>query len=204
MNLLDLFVKVGVDDQASGRIASLSNDIKNSLGAAAKAGAAAVGAGVAAASAGVVALGKQALDGYANFEQLEGGIDKLFGTGGKNLEEYAASIGQSVQDAAGSFDALNAAHDLVMQNAQNAYATAGMSANQYMENVSGFSAALVNSLGGDTVKAAEQADVAMRAISDNVNTFGTDMTAVSTAFQGFAKQNYTMLDNLSIAGGIAA
>ena len=67
-----------------------------------------------------------------------------------------------------------------------------MSANEYMQQVSGFAAALTNSLGGDTVKAAEQADVAMRAISDNVNTFGSDIDSVTAAFQGFAKQNYTI------------
>lgn len=201
MNLLDLFVKISVDDQASAKIEGIGSSIKSSLGNAAKAASGAVAAGVAAAGAGVTALGKAALDGYAQYEQLEGGIDKLFGTGGKSLEEYAAGVGQSVEEAAGKFDALNQAHDLVMENAQKAYSTAGMSANQYMENVSGFSAALTNALGGDTVKAAEQADVAMRAISDNVNTFGSNIDSVSYAFQGFARGSYAMLDNLKLGYG---
>lgn len=197
MNLLDLFVRLGVKDEASGQIGGISDKIKGGIGTAAKV----AGAALAAAGAATVALGKQALDSYANYEQLEGGISKLFGTGGKTLEQYAQSVGMSVEEAAGKYEALNQAHDKVMQNAQNAYQTAGMSANQYMEQVSGLSAALVNSLGGDTVKAAEQADVAMRAISDNVNTFGTDIESVSTAYQGFAKQNYTMLDNLKLGYG---
>lgn len=201
MNLLDLAVKITCDDQASSKVDEVAGSIKDKLGRAVSAGAKAIGATVAAAGAGALAVGKAALDSYASFEQLEGGIDKLFGTGGKNLEEYAASIGTSVEEAAGKFDALNQAHDLVMENAQRAFQTTGQSANEYMEQVSGFSAALVNSLGGDTVAAAEKADIAMRAISDNVNTFGSDVDSVSTAFQGFAKQNYTMLDNLKLGYG---
>lgn len=132
----------------------------------AKVGAAAIGAGAAA----VALLTKQSVSAYAEYEQLSGGVKKLFG------------------DAA----------DEVMKFANEAYKTSGMSANQYMEQVTGFSAALINSLGGDTKKAAEQADVAMRAMSDNVNTFGTDMASVQYAFQGFAKQNYT-IDLMSAA-----
>lgn len=128
----------------------------------------AVGIGVGAAAIGV--LTKQSVGAYAQYEQLTGGVKKLFG---------------------------NAADD-VMRFANDAYKTSGMSANQYMEQATSFSAALINSLGGDTKKAAEQADVAMRAMSDNVNTFGTDMQSVQNAFQGFAKQNYMMLDNLKL------
>lgn len=135
----------------------------------AKAGAVAIGAGAAA----VGFLTKQAVDGYAQYEQLSGGVKKLFG------------------DAA----------DDVMAFANQAYKTAGMSANQYMEQATGFAASLINSLGGDTKEAAHLADVAMQAMSDNVNTFGTDMASVQYAFQGFAKQNYTMLDNLKLGYG---
>lgn len=88
-----------------------------------------------------------------------------------------------------------------MGYAEEAYKTSGLSANEYMEQATSFSAALINSLGGDTKKAAEITDVAMRAMSDNVNTFGTDMAAVQNAFQGFSKQNYTMLDNLKLGYG---
>ena len=127
----------------------------------------------AAATAAGVKIGKMALDAYADYEQLEGGVKKLYGKSA----------------------------DQVMQYAKDAYKTAGMSANQYMEQATSFSAALVNSLGGDTKKAAEQTDVAMRAISDNFNTFGGDMSMIQGAFQGFAKQNYTMLDNLKLGYG---
>lgn len=173
MNLLDLVVKIGVDDKATSKVAAIGNSIKGGLGTAAKAGVAALGAALASAATGAVALGKAALESYSQYEQLVGGVDKLFQDASPKLQEYAA----------------------------NAYATAGMSANQYMEQATSFSAALINSLGGDTQKAADQADVAMRAMSDNVNTFGTSMTDVQNAFQGFSKQNYTMLDNLKLGYG---
>lgn len=173
MNLLDLVVKIGVDDKATSKVAAIGNSIKGGLGTAAKAGVAALGAALASAATGVVALGKAALESYAQYEQLVGGVDKLFQDASPKLQEYAA----------------------------NAYQTAGMSANQYMEQATSFSAALINSLGGDTQKAADQADVAMRAMSDNVNTFGTSMTDVQNAFQGFSKQNFTMLDNLKLGYG---
>lgn len=173
MNLLDLVVKIGVDDKATSKVAAIGNSIKGGLGTAAKAGVAALGAALASAATGTVALGKAALESYAQYEQLVGGVDKLFQDASPKLQEYAA----------------------------NAYQTAGMSANQYMEQATSFSAALINSLGGDTQKAADQADVAMRAMSDNVNTFGTSMTDVQNAFQGFSKQNFTMLDNLKLGYG---
>ena len=173
MNLLDLVVKIGVDDKATSKVAAIGDKIKGGLGTAAKAGVAALGAALASAATGTVALGKAALESYAQYEQLVGGVDKLFQDASPKLQEYAA----------------------------NAYQTAGMSANQYMEQATSFSAALINSLGGDTQKAADQADVAMRAMSDNVNTFGSNMEDVQNAYQGFAKQNFTMLDNLKLGYG---
>ena len=173
MNLLDLVVKIGVDDKATSKVAAIGNSIKGGLGTAAKAGVAALGAALASAATGTVALGKAALESYSQYEQHVGGVDKLFQDASPKLQEYAA----------------------------NAYQTAGMSANQYMEQATSFSAALINSLGGDTQKAADQADVAMRAMSDNVNTFGSNMEDVQNAFQGFSKQNYTMLDNLKLGYG---
>ena len=119
----------------------------------------------------LVKLGKAALDAYAQFEQLEGGVKKLFG------EESSKQV---------------------MKYAQEAYKTAGLSANQYMETVTSFSASLISSLGGDTKKAADVADMAIRDMSDNANTFGTDMASIQNAYQGFAKQNFTMLDNLKL------
>ena len=173
MNLLDLMVKIGVDDDASRKIDGIASNIKGGLARAAKAGAIAIGTGIAAATAGVVAIGKQAFDAYANYEQLAGGVEKLFGS----------------------------ASDTVMQNAQRAYMTAGMSANQYMDQTMRFSASLIQSLGGNTEEAAHLADEAMIAMSDNVNVFGSSMEDVQNAFQGFAKQNYTMLDNLRLGYG---
>jgi len=162
---------------------SISKSIGNSLGGVgkvldtigktAKTVVKATAAGVTAGGVAIGALTKQSVDAFANYEQLAGGIKKLFGD----------------------------ANEAVMQNASEAYKTSGMSANQYMEQVTGFSAALINSLGGNTKEAAKLADVAMRAMSDNVNTFGTDMASVQYAFQGFAKQNYTMLDNLKLGYG---
>lgn len=134
-----------------------------------KIGAAAVAAGGAA----VVAVGKQALTAYADYEQLVGGVDTLFKDSSAKVQEYAA----------------------------NAYKTAGLSANEYMETVTGFSASLLQSLGGDTEAAAKMADVAITDMSDNANKMGTDMASIQNAYQGFAKQNYTMLDNLKLGYG---
>ena len=197
MDLLDLMVKIGVDDQASSAIADIGGKVSGVLGGAAKVAA----AGVAAAAAGVGALTKASLDGYASYEQNVGGIQKLFGNMGQSLEEYAAMTGQTTEQAAAKWQALENAQNKMLRQAKNAYATAGMSANQYMEQVTSFSAALINSLGGDTEKAAAQAQKAMVSMADNVNTFGTDMQDVQNAYQGFAKQNYTMLDNLKLGYG---
>ena len=130
-------------------------------------------ASAAAMVASVTAIGAAALSSYSDYEQLVGGVDKLYGTASKKLQEYA----------------------------ENAYATSGMSVNEYMETATQFSASLISSLEGDVDKAADLTDVAMRAMSDNVDTFGTDMESVSNAFKGFAKQNYTMLDNLKLGYG---
>lgn len=121
-----------------------------------------------------VEVGKQSLDAYGDFEQLEGGVKKIFG-----------------DDAAQE----------VMKNANRAYTTAGMSANDYMETVTGFSASLLQGLAGDTQKAVEYADMAIQDMSDNANTFGTDMSSIQNAYMGFAKGNFSMLDNLKLGYG---
>ena len=167
-------------------------------GALMKGALAAVAAGAAAVVAGVGAIGKAAFDGYKDFEQLQGGISKLYGNAGQSLEEYAASVGQTVDEARSRYGELTLAQNTMLAQADNAWKTAGMSANQYLETATSFSASLISSLGGDTVAAAKMTDRAMTAISDNVNTFGSDMQSVQNAFQGFAKQNYTMLDNLKL------
>ena len=166
MNLFELFFKVDVDDQASDKISGLSSKLGNGLKTAAKIGTAAV----AAAGTAIVAIGKQAIEQYADYEQLVGGVETLF----------------------------KQSSDTVMGYAENAYKTAGMSANEYMETVTSFSASLLQSLDGDTAAAAEKANLAITDMSDNANKMGTDMEMIQNAYQGFAKQNYTMLDNLKL------
>ena len=149
----------------------------------------------------IVDVAKQAVNGYADYEQLVGGVQKLYGNMGQSLEEYAAEHGGMTDKVKAQWQSLEDAQNLVLKNANEAYKNAGMSANEYMETATSFSAALISSLGGDTVKAAEQTEVAMEAISDNVNTFGSNMEDVTNAFKGFSKQNYTMLDNLKLGYG---
>lgn len=122
---------------------------------------------------GVTALGTAALKGYADYEQLVGGVETLFKNSADAVEVYADS----------------------------AYKTAGMSANKYMETVTSFSASLLQSLEGDTAKAADAADQAIIDMSDNANKMGSTMESIQNAYQGFAKQNYTMLDNLKLGYG---
>ena len=112
------------------------------------------------------------------------------------------SAGADLQQSLGGVETLfKGSADTVIKNAEMAYKTAGMSANQYMENVTSFSAGLLQSLGGDTERAASVADMAMTDMSDNANKMGTDMQSIQNAYQGFAKQNYTMLDNLKLGYG---
>lgn len=118
-------------------------------------------------------FGKEVVTSYADFEQLEGGVKKIFG------DDYQA----------------------VLDNAAEAFKTVGISANEYMETVTSFSASLISSLGGDTAKATEVADLALRDMADNANTYGTDLSSIQNAYQGFAKQTYTMLDNLKLGYG---
>lgn len=113
----------------------------------------------------LVGVGKQSMSGFAEMEQLEGGVRKIFG-----------------DDMA----------ETVSKNASQAFKTAGMSANEYMETVTGFSASLIQSLSGDTKQASEVADRAIRDMSDNANTYGTNIQSIQNAYQGFAKQNYTI------------
>ncbi|MCQ2076903.1 MAG: hypothetical protein MJZ20_07730 [Bacteroidaceae bacterium] len=161
------------------------------------------GIGVAAgtAVAGISVLVKQATDAYAETEQLIGGVETLFGAQGMSLEEYAQSVGQTVDEASEAYNNLITAQENVLENASKAWQTAGMSANEYMETVTSFSASLLQSLEGDSVKASEVADMAIIDMSDNANKMGTSMEAIQNAYNGFAKQNYTMLDNLKLGYG---
>lgn len=168
-------------------------------------GVAKVGKGLAitgtAAATAVTALVSKSVGAFSDYEQLTGGVETLFGAGGRSVEEYAQSVGKSVSDIQGKYDSLMSAQNAVLENANKAYMTAGMSANEYMDTVTGFSASLISSLGGDTNKAADYANSALVDMSDNANKMGTDMESIKNAYQGFAKQNYTMLDNLKLGYG---
>lgn len=201
MDLLDLAVKIGVEDNASTKVSSISSGITSTLGSAVKTGAVAAGAAVTATATGVAALTAQATQAYATYEQMTGGVAKLYGNAGQTLEEFAAANNQSADEAASAWERNNAAQATVMANAQTAWKTTGLSANEYMETATQFSASLISSLGGDTQAAADLTQTAMEAMSDNVNTFGTNFEDVSNAFKGFSKQNYTMLDNLKLGYG---
>lgn len=150
---------------------------------------------------GIIDLTQDAVESYANYEQLVGGVETLFGAQGMSVEEYAESVGKTVDEVSDKFGQLEQAQSIVMENAANAFKTAGMSANDYMETVTGFAAALTSSLGGDTVKAAQVADMAITDMADNANKMGTSMESIQNAYAGFSKQNYTMLDNLKLGYG---
>lgn len=154
-----------VDNRAQG----FGKTLLKGVGTAAKW---AAGVAVAAGAAGT-AIAVSAVKSYAEYEQLVGGIETLFGKSA----------------------------DTVMQYAKNAYKTAGMTANQYMETTTSFAAALLAGLKGDTAAAAKYADMAVTDMADNANKMGTAMESIQNAYQGFAKQNYTMLDNLKLGYG---
>ena len=179
MDLFDLVAKITLDSseyekgiQGAGEGASALSSKWAMFGKVAAGVGVATAAAVGAAAVGVGKLTKASIEAYANYEQLAGGVKKLYGD----------------------------ASEEVMKFANDAYKTSGMSANQYMEQATQFSAALINSL-GDQSAAAKQTDVAMRAISDNYNTFGGDIQNVQNAFQGFAKGQFNMLDNLRLGYG---
>lgn len=132
-----------------------------------------IGVAAAAAAGAVGAVGKAAVDAFADYEQLVGGVETLFQDSASIVENYAAT----------------------------AYKTAGLSANEYMETVTSFSASLLQSVAGDTAEAARAADMAITDMADNANKMGSSMESIQNAYQGFAKQNYTMLDNLKLGYG---
>ncbi|WP_316607835.1 phage tail protein [uncultured Ruminococcus sp.] len=179
-NLKNSTDKAGEEIKEAGKSAEKSKGFFAGLGDTLKAAGAAMGAVVVATGAAavklgkeVVKLGKEAVEAFADYEQLVGGVETLFKDGADEVQKYA----------------------------ENAFKTSGLSANEYMETVTGFSASLIQSLGGDTEKAAKMADMAITDMSDNANKMGTDMASIQNAYQGFAKQNYTMLDNLKLGYG---
>lgn len=185
---------------ATNTASKMSSVMKGIGSSAIKVGKGLAVAGAAAATA-VTALVSKSVGAFADYEQLTGGVETLFGAGGRSVEEYAQSVGKSVSDVQGKYDSLMSAQNVVLENANKAYMTAGMSANEYMDTVTGFSASLISSLGGDTNKAADYANSALVDMSDNANKMGTNMESIKNAYQGFAKQNYTMLDNLKLGYG---
>lgn len=162
-----------LNEMIGGEAESAGKDGGISIGRGIAAGIGVASAAIGAASAAVGKFASDAVSSYANYEQLVGGVDKLYGDASEKLQRFA----------------------------DEAYKTSGMSANAYMETATSFSASLISSLGGDVNTAANMTDVAMRSISDNVNTFGSDMQSVTNAFQGFAKGQFTMLDNLKLGYG---
>ena len=201
VNNSDAVRSLNETSQAGSNAESKLGKAFKGIGGAAVAVGKAVGTAMIAGGVAVTGLVTKSVQAYADFQQLEGGVQTLFGAGGKSLEEYAESVGKSVDEAKSEYDKLMNAQQTVMDNADKAYETAGMSANEYMETVTGFSAALISSVGGDTEKAAEKANQALIDMSDNANKMGSDMESIKNAYSGFAKQNYTMLDNLKLGYG---
>lgn len=177
MDVFDLYAKIALDTseyengigKAKGGLAGFAKSVGRGLKTVAKVSGVAIAAG----AAGVAALTKLGTAGYAEYEQLVGGVETLFKT----------------------------SQNAVMAYAQGAYKTAGMSANEYMNTITSFSASLIQSLGGDTKRAAEIGNMAITDMSDNANKMGTSSEMIQNAYQGFAKQNYTMLDNLKLGYG---
>ena len=166
MNLFELFVKIGAKDEASGTISKITKGLGKGLATAAKIGTAAVGA----AAAGITALTKAAVDNYAEYEQLVGGAELMFGK----------------------------AYDTVAKNAQDAYKTVQMSQNEYLQQVNGFATGLKTALGGNEQAAAELAHNIVQAEADIIAATGNTAENVQNAFNGIMKSNFTMLDNLQI------
>lgn len=178
---MELFRLLGVialsgDEEAKAKMNGVTDNAQKGAGKIGKAISTMGKLAVGAVTAGVTAAGaltKAAVQSYADYEQLVGGVETLFKESGDKVLEYA----------------------------NRAYETAGLSANQYMETVTSFSASLLQSLGGDTAAAAEKADQAIVDMADNANKMGSSMESIQNAYQGFAKQNYTMLDNLKLGYG---
>ena len=171
------------------------------LGAGAAKAGKVIASGLAAGAGAVAAIGGAAIKSYAEYEQLVGGVETLFGTrGAKSVEEYAATVGKSVDYVSAEFDMLKQAEADVMSNASQAYKTAGLSVNEYMESVNSMAAAL-NQSSASQLESAELANMAVIDMSDNANKMGTSMEAIQNAYAGFTKQNFTMLDNLKLGYG---
>ncbi len=212
-DLFTLYGRIVINaDEANrqiGRISGEAGGLKNNFEGIGKAAVnlgrkiktALVAAGAVKALKAVSDLGKRSIAAYADYEQLVGGVETLFGAGGRNLEEYAASVGKTTEEVKDKYNQLMSSQNTVFENAKKAYQTAGISANEYMDTATGFAASLLSGLKGDTEEAARLTDMAILDMADNANKMGTNMQAIQNAYQGFAKQNYTMLDNLKLGYG---
>lgn len=211
MNVIELFAKFVMDTSeldrglkgAESKLSSFSGVVGSGLAGAAKLGAAALAttatAAIGAATA-VAAVAKQSADAYAEYQQLQGGIQTLFNDGGKAAAKYRAELEATNATEAEIARAMANFEDptaTVMKNAANAYKTAGMSANQYMNTVINMAASL-NKSTGDMEESTKLADMAITDMSDNVNKMGTTMEAVENAYRGFTRGNFSMLDNLAL------
>ena len=208
--LFTLFGRIAIDaseanetiDGVSQHAGGLKGKFENMGGSATKLFGKIKGALIAAAIAKAIGdIAKASISAYADYEQMVGGVETLFGTNGKSLEEYAADAGKTVDQISDKYNSLVNAQSLVFDNAKKAYKTAGVSATQYMDTATSFAASLISGLKGDTETAAKLVDLAILDMSDNANKMGTDMASIQNAYQGFAKQNYTMLDNLKLGYG---
>lgn len=149
--------------------------------------------GISVAAAGIGKIAYDSVQAYADFEQLKGGVETLFGVkGATSIEEYAKITGKSVDSVKDEYFKLLEVQNTVLKDANNAYKESGLSANEYMETVTSFSASLIQSVGGNTELAASLAKTAVVDMADNANKMGTDMVMIQNAYQGFAKQNYTI------------
>lgn len=193
-------IKGKLENALGGGIDSAGQTMGKSLSGSLSKAFIAAGAGAAVAS-GIAKVVKGSLDEGSALQQSIGGIETLFGNQGMEIEEYAKRAGKSVSEVTAEFERNQKAEAMMMEAAANAYNTAGMSRNEYMQSATSFAATLLQGLEGDTVAAAKYADMAMQDMSDNANKFGTDISSVQNAYQGFAKDNYTMLDNLKLGYG---
>ena len=213
MNLADLILRLRVDgrQQVNQEIDETTQHAQDASekgnGALSKLGGVVVkvgsmcAKGVALCASGISTITGFAVNAYGEYEQLVGGVETLFGAQGMSIEQYAQSVGKTVSEVQEKYASLIKAQDNVMENAHQAYIKQGMSANKYMETVTTFSASLLQGLQGDTVEASKVADMAVTDMADNANKMGTSMESIQNAYQGFSKQNYTMLDNLKLGYG---
>ena len=216
MDLFTLAAKLSLDSsdfekgisKAEKQGSSLASKLGGGIAKAGKFAAKSLVAGVGVAAAAITSLTKSAVAQYANYEQLVGGVETLFGTGGRSLKEFQEAAGitakstqKQIDEVSRSYIKHQEAQQLVMENAREAYRTAGVDMNTYMQTATSFSAALISGLNGDTKKAAQITDMAVVDMADNANKMGSSLESIQNAYQGFAKQNYTMLDNLKLGYG---